>query len=437
MARILFLTPQVPYPPHQGTTIRNYNLIAHLADDFEIHLLSFRHPGDELPANSPLGRFCAVTEVVPAPSRSLLQRAATTLFHPAPDMALRLASREFQARLGMLVERYRYDIIQVEGIEMAPYAHWLTTHPLWRSAQDKEVRPEIPIGRPKLVFDDHNAEYVLQQRAWETDSRQPKRWIAAGYSFIQWHKLQRYELQTCRLADAVVAVSEADQQALRRLDPALDVAVVPNGVDLAYYAAYDRQSDPQAVDYGPHALVFTGKMDFRPNIDAVVWFAREVFPLVRQQVPDAVFLVAGKQPHQRVVELGKLPGVVVTGWVPDIRAYIAAAAVYVVPLRIGGGTRLKVLEALAMGCALVSTPLGAEGFNLEGTDMVAFAEEAPQFAEAVVALLRDPARRRRMGEAGRRFVADHYGWDRIVPRMRRVYEALGVVGEPVAHGVLA
>lgn len=437
MARILFLTPQVPYPPHQGTTIRNYNLIAHLADDFEVHLLSFRHPGDELPANSPLASFCAVTEAVPAPSRSLLQRALTTLAHPSPDMALRLASPEFQARLGMLVERYHYDIIQIEGIEMAPYAHWLTTHPLWRSAQHKEQRPEIPIGRPKLVFDDHNAEYVLQQRAWETDSRHPRRWLAAGYSFIQWHKLRRYELQTCRLADKVVAVSEADREALLRLDPTLDVTVVPNGVDLAYYGAYDRARDPQAVDYGPHALVFTGKMDFRPNIDAVVWFAREVFPLVRQQVPDAVFVVAGKQPHQRVVELGELPGVVVTGWVPDIRAHIAAAAVYVVPLRIGGGTRLKVLEALAMGCALVSTPLGAEGFDLEGKDVIAFAEDAPAFAEAVVALLRDPDRRRRMGEAGRRFVTDHYGWDRIVPRMRRVYEDLGVVGEPVAHGVLA
>ena len=121
----------------------------------------------------------------------------------------------------MLLERYRYDLVQIEGIEMAPYSLWLVQHPLWRSAQQKENRPEIPIGRPRLVFDDHNAEYVLQQRAWETDSRNVKRLHAAAYSYIQYHKLQRYERQVCQRCDRVIAVSDADRQALLRLDPNL------------------------------------------------------------------------------------------------------------------------------------------------------------------------------------------------------------------------
>ncbi len=426
MARLLFLTPQVPYPPHQGTTIRNYNLIAQLAADYQVDLLTFAQEGDEPPENSPLARFCSEVASVPAPRRSLAQRAVTTLLHPAPDMALRLASNEFQARLGMLVERHRYDVIQLEGIEMAPYGLWLTHHPLWRSARVKEDRPEIPIGRPRLVFDDHNAEYVLQQRAWETDVRRVRRWHAAAYSFIQQRKLRSYESQICRQVDKVIAVSEADRQALLQLDPTLDVAVVPNGVDVAYYGAYDRANDPQPPDYGPHALVFTGKMDFRPNIDAVTWFAHEVLPLIRQQVPDARFVIAGKQPHPRVVALGELPGVTVTGWVPDIRAYIAAAAVFVVPLRIGGGTRLKLLEALALRSAVVSTHLGAEGFAFPNAEVIAFADSAPDFAEAVVTLLRDPDRRRSMGEAGRRFVEADYRWDKIIARLQAVYNALGV-----------
>lgn len=434
MARILFLTPQVPYPPHQGTTIRNYNLIANLAANYELHLLSFRQPGDEPPDNSPLPRYCQIIETVPAPRRSTWQRALTTLFHPAPDMALRLASEAFQSRLGMLLERYRYDVIQIEGIEMAPYALWLLNHPLWRSARVKGNQPDIPIGRPRLVFDDHNAEYVLQQRAWETDVRKLTRLHAALYSFIQWRKLCRFERQVCQQVDRVVAVSDADRNALRRLLPGLSVTVVPNGVDLAYYTAYDRQRDPHPPDFGPHALVFTGKMDFRPNIDGVLWFVEKILPLIQEQVPDVHFVIVGKEPQQRVLQLAANPAVTVTGWVPDVRPYIAAAAVYVVPLRMGGGTRLKVPEAMAMGCAIVSTRLGCEGFpldELEAGDVAALADTPAALAQAVVDLLNDPPRRRRMGQAARRFVASQYGWKAIVPRLKAVYEELGVVARSI------
>lgn len=427
--RLLFLTPQVPYPPHQGTTIRNYNLLANLAGDYEIHLLSFQHSADNPPDNSPLPHYCAVTEAVPAPApRSLLSRAVKTLASPAPDMGLRLASRTFQARLGMLLERYRYDVVQIEGIEMAPYGLWLVQHPLWRNAQQKDNLPTIPIGRPRLVFDDHNAEYVLQQRAWETDRRKLGRLHAAAYSLVQWDKLRRYERQICQHSDRVIAVSEADRNALLRLDPTLNITVIPNGVDLDYYAVYSRERDSQAPDYGPNALVFTGKMDFRPNVDAVTWFARDILPLVRQQVADARFVIVGKEPHPRVQELAELDGVTVTGFVPDIRAHIAAAAVYVVPLRMGGGTRLKVLEAMAMRSALVSTRLGCEGFPLTDDRETLFADDAETFARSVIALLRDPARRARLGEASRQFVEAHYGWQAIVPKLKIVYHELGVNG---------
>ena len=426
--RLLFLAPQVPYPPHQGTTIRNYNLMANLAEDYEVHLLCFQQEGDDPVGNTPLPRLLTVVDSTPAPKRSTTRRAITTVTSRLPDMALRLASDTYQTRLGALLEQYRYDIVQIEGIEMAPYGLWLANHPLWRSARVKENLPGIPIGRPALVFDDHNAEYVLQQRAWETDVRRPARWHAAAYSAIQVNKLRRYERQICQQADRVVAVSEADRDSLRALDPSLNITVVPNGVDLDYYAAYSRERDSQAPDYGPQALVFTGKMDFRPNIDAVVWFANEVLPLIQRAEPETRFVIVGKEPHPRVQELASRPGVTVTGWVPDIRAHIAAAAVYVVPLRIGGGTRLKVLEAMAMRSAIVSTRLGCEGFPLDGQEIIIFADDAPAFADATVALLRDPARRARQGEAGRLFVEANYGWSAIVPRLRAVYDTLSSNG---------
>lgn len=426
--RLLFLAPQVPYPPHQGTTIRNYNLLANLVDDYEVHLLCFQQEGDDPVDNTPLPRLLHRVDSTLAPTRTTRQRAISTFTSALPDMALRLASATFQTRLGALLEKYRYDIVQIEGIEMAPYGLWLANHPLWRSARVKENLPGIPIGRPALVFDDHNAEYVLQQRAWETDVRRPTRWHAAAYSAIQVNKLRRYERQICQQADRVIAVSEADRDALHALDRTLDITVVPNGVDLDYYAAYSRARDSQAPDYGPQALVFTGKMDFRPNIDAVVWFADHVLPLIQREEPEARFVIVGKEPHPRVQDLASRLGIAVTGWVADIRAHIAAAAVYVVPLRIGGGTRLKVLEAMAMRSALVSTRLGCEGFPLDGREIVTFADEAAAFAAATVALLRDPTRRARQGAAGRRFVEANYGWSAIVPRLRAVYDTLSSNG---------
>ncbi|RME44144.1 MAG: glycosyl transferase family 1, partial [Chloroflexi bacterium] len=219
--KLLFLTPQLPYPPHQGTTIRNFHLLAGLARDHEIALLSFANPAESVDA-TPLPDLCYRLETVPMPpARPLTQRLVTTLTSPQPDMALRLPSRQFLERLEAWVQDETFDVIQVEGIEMGPYALALR--------QGRRLST-----RTKLVFDDHNAEYVLQRRAFLTDVGQPTRWPAAGYSLIQWLKLRRYERLVCQAADRVVAVSETDAEALRRLMPGLRPAIVPNGVDVNF-----------------------------------------------------------------------------------------------------------------------------------------------------------------------------------------------------------
>ena len=176
-------------------------------------------------------------------------------------------------------------------------------------------------------------------------------------------------------------------------------------------------------------MVFTAKMDFRPNVDAVLWFAQEVLPLIRQEVPEARFWVVGKDPHPRLAPLADDPGVRLTGWVEDVRPFIAAAAVYAIPLRIGGGTRLKVLEAMAMGKAIVSTTLGCEGFDLVPGQELVIADTPEVFARAVLALLADPERRARIGRAARRFAGSRYDWRMIVPRLERVYETQDIKHE--------
>ena len=409
--RILVLTPQLPYPPQQGTAIRNYNLIAHLAARHRLHLLSFRQEGDELASDSPLFRHCQRIETVPAPRRTLGQRLLTTISSPLPDMALRLASRAFQQRLAALIAEETYDVVQIEGIEMAPYGLWLRAWPRFAS-----LTP-----RPRLVFDDHNAEYLLQRRVFETDARRPRRWAGALYSLIQWQKLSRYETHVCQQADGVAAVSEADAAALQRLVPGLHPAIVPNGVDLQFYNDQIPMTKPQDVVIGHWPLVFTGKMDFRPNVDAVLWFADEVLPGVRAAQPEAHFVVVGQKPHARLDPLRQREDVTLTGWVEDVRPYIASAAVYVAPLRMGGGTRLKLLEAMAMGKPIVSTSLGCEGFDVADGQELRVADAPEAFAAAVLELLADETQRARLGRTARRFVEAHYGWEAIVPRMEELY----------------
>lgn len=417
---ILILTPQFPYPAHQGTTLRNYNLIAGLSQRHQVHLLSFGDPVES--RDTPLHSLCASVQIVPAPQRTTGQRLKGLFFSRLPDMAQRLPSAQFRSALADTLERLDPDIVEVEGIELAQYLFQVTEN---RHAS-QQTRAAM---RPLVVFDDHNAEYVLQQRAFETDLGQlrhlgrawPRRLVGAAYSLVQWRRLTGYERRACLVADRVVAVSDADANALRGEIPGLDPVVVPNGVDVALYTAALPPGEIPA-QFRVNDLVFTGKMDFRPNVDAVLWFAQEVLPLIVAQEPDAHFWIVGKDPHPRLAPLGANPAVTVTGWVDDVRPYIAAAAVYVIPLRIGGGTRLKVLEAMAMGKAIVSTVLGCEGFDLKfGRELVA-ADTPADFAAAVLALLGDPECRNGLGRAAHDFAAENYDWRSIVPLLEQVYE---------------
>ncbi len=396
--RLLFLTPQWPYPPRKGTTLRNFNLIKGLAARHEIDLLTLVESQAELAAPTPLHALCRRVDGMQVPRRSLALRARDTLLSPWPDMALRLWLPQFAARLQQWLAGGGYDVVQVEGIEMARYMEF-----------------QIANCKLQMVFDEHNCEYVLQQRTFETDARQPRHWLGAVYSFIQWQKLRRFEARACRAASRVIAVSEADAQALRRLVPNLDVAVIPNGIDLSTF-----NSPPSSVNLGDFSLVFTGTMDFRPNVDAVLWFAAQVLPQIVAQQPNTHFYIVGQRPHPRLAVLRGNPAITLVGAVEDVRPYLAGAAVYVVPLRMGGGTRFKILEAAAQRCAMVSTRLGCEGFPVQDGRELILADTPAEFAAAVVALLRDPARRAQLGQAAFA-LAEAFDWQKIIPALEALY----------------
>jgi glycosyltransferase involved in cell wall biosynthesis len=268
------------------------------------------------------------------------------------------------------------------------------------------------------LFDNYNAEAALQHRIFEVDLRTPLRWHAALYSFIQWRRLIAFETHVCAQADHVLAVSGLDAQLLGALKHETPVSVIPNAIDVASYRLDGTPDDLLARP----SLVFTGKMDYRPNVDAALWFAAEVLPRVQSQVPEAHFAIVGQKPHARLAPLHNRPDITITGAVDNIRPYIAAADVYVVPMRMGSGTRFKVLEAMAMERAIVSTTLGAQGLDAESGSHLLVADTPAAFADAIAALLNDDARRASLGQSAIKLVSEGYDWGRIVPRLEAIYE---------------
>jgi sugar transferase (PEP-CTERM/EpsH1 system associated) len=399
--RILLLTPQRPYPPHQGTTLRNFNLIKELAKRHTICVLTFLEPDQEPQKSDPLAKLCQWVDTVPVPRHDHRLRLWQMLTTRRPDMSWRLWSPAFNERLALRLREAAFDVVEIEGIEMAPYL------PVIEAAQPK----------PMIIYDAHNAEWILQKRAFTTDIKTPARWLAALYSWVQWRRLYRYEAYLMQRVDHTVAMSAPDKTALRQISPTAPITVVPNGVDFGAYHQF--RSVPIKFD-----LIFTGKMDFRPNIDAVLWFGQEVLPIIQQKRPGVTFAIVGQRPHPRLDVLRHNPGITITGYVEDIRPYIAGATVYVAPLRVGGGTRLKLMEAMSMGKAIVSTSLGAEGYPVANGQELILADEPDSFAQAVLHLLDNPQRRKELGQAGQALVQANYDWEILIPRLEQIYEGL-------------
>ncbi len=445
--KILILSPYPPYPPHGGGTMRIYQLVRGLAARHDLTCLSFAPDVAAEQALAPLQRVCRVVTVRGPLARSLPRRAWTTLVSPLPDMALRNTAPAYATALRALLATEQFDIVQAESIEMAGHLLGVknyelrvqnTSHSLGSS--NTTQNSQLLTFNSKLVLDQFNAEYVLQKRAALTSLRAGLRLpkhapdlksnamgIAGGaYSLAQWRKLKRYEAFVMCQCDAVLAVAEADRGTLLGLAPEATIGVVPNGVDTAYFSgaamAHDRVG---ALAFRVPTLVFSGTLDFRPNIDAVTWFVREVLPRIRERQPDARLLVVGKRPAAALQRLADEGALLLTGEVSDVRPYLAGAAVYVVPMRIGGGVRLKLLEALALELPVVSTNMGAEGLaGLRAGEHCLIADDAATFADATLRLLDDPALGRRLGVAGRTLVCQRYDWSVIVPQLEALYQEI-------------
>ncbi|MCY3936104.1 MAG: glycosyltransferase [Chloroflexi bacterium] len=392
MGKLLLLLPALPYPPRQGAALRNWGMIQALHDAGHELCLLCAAAGEIAPE---LRERCLEIRCVHIPPRKNWRRLVDWLLRGKADLVERLRQPRFQRELVELLATHSFAAIQLEGLEMTTYL------------------ADLAATNSRLVYDAHNAESALQTSAAMLHQHPVKRW----YSLSQARRLARHEAAVCAQVDVVIAVSEEDATQLRQLAPTAQIQVIPNAIDAGGY-------DVERAEAAVPTLVFSGKMDYRPNIDAVLWFQRAVWPRMRKAHPQLRWQIVGSAPSPAVRRLAADEKIEVTGSVAEVLPYLTASTVYVAPLRMGSGTRLKMLEAMAAGCAIVATPMAAAGLPGAGTAFLA-AETAEEFAKAISSLLQDAPLRAALGAAGRSIVAEQFDWRRIVPLIQAIHEGDG------------
>jgi glycosyltransferase involved in cell wall biosynthesis len=380
--KLLMVTHHLPRPSW-GAGARNLALLRALAQRHDVALLALVDADNPTASDARhLESFVSAVRLVPLPpARNKRLRQASALLTGRSYLLVTHTRPEAQAALDDELAHARYDAVLFESVIVAGY--------------------RLPPGVRRII-DQHNIEFEVLLRAYQQD-RAPLR---RAYDWLEYRQLKPRELARCRAADLVLVTSARERALLERWAPGCRVRVVHNGVDLPPATPGDA-----ATQEVPNRLVFTGTFTYYPNTQAVEYFAERCWHAIRRQVPSATWEIVGRDPPPEVVRLGALPGVRVTGTVPSVAPHLAAAAVAVVPLLAGGGTRLKILDALVAGKAVVSTSLGCEGLDVEPGRHLLVADDPAAFADAVVALLGDPARRAALGAAGRALVEERYQWD--------------------------
>lgn len=385
-----------------GGKIRSYNILRHLAKRHSITFFSF-HAAHENDVHRQLSQIFRQVVLVPLalpPARGVgeMLRYVIHLISAKPYSLLKYCRPVVRKKLRDLVENEKFDVIVCDFILAAGVVPW-----------------KLPCS--KVLFA-HNVEAVIWRRHYEI-AKNP---LWKAISWREWKRMAAAERSYLRKADHVLTVSENDREAFAKFIDPQKVTVIPTGADTDFF-------QPRAETEIPNSLVFVGSMDWLANEDAMLYFVDEIFPLILRRVPDATLCIVGRKPSKRLQNVVScLRNVQLTGLVEDVRPYLAQRAVSIVPLRIGGGTRLKIFEAMSMAKAVVSTSVGAEGLPVRNGEHLLLADDPVGFAECTVRLLRDASLRAGIGQSARRLIEQNYGWAKVSERFGEALEA--VVGRP-------
>ena len=396
--KILWVKAGGLVPPDTGGKIRSYNILRQLAKHHAVTFFSF-YAAHENDIHAELSQVFQRVIKIPldlpaAKSAEELLNYAAHLFSGEPYNLTKYCRPVVRKKLRALLQEETYDVILCDFLVTAGAIPW-----------------DWPC--PKVLFS-HNVEAVIWQRHYEVARN--RLWKAL--SWLEWKRMEAAERRYLQKADHVVAVSENDREAFARfLDPQ-KLTVTQTGADTEFF-------QPSGEKEMPNSLVFTGSMDWLPNEDAILYFADKILPLIRRQVPDVTLCVVGRKPSRRLQDLAsRVPNIQLTGWVEDVRPYVAQRAVCIVPLRIGGGTRLKIFEAMSMAKAVVSTSIGAEGLPVNNGEHILLADDPASFAESTVRLLANASRRTQIGQAARHLVQENYSWATVSKGFAQVLESV-------------
>ncbi|NKB37603.1 MAG: glycosyltransferase [Gammaproteobacteria bacterium] len=407
--KILWLSHLVPYPPKGGVLQRSHNLIKELAKYHEVHLISFiqkdmiesMFPDLETgltEAKSELEKFCGSVELCPIPSElekfGKYRLAIKSLFSRDSYTINWLKSRRFTELVKTSVRENTFDAIHVDTISLAPYIY---------------LFPEA-----KMILDHHNVESHMMLRRAGTDNN----WLRKLYYYQEGLKLQHYEKKICPQFDINVTCSDLDAERLSQIACDVHTVTIPNGVDTDYFIS--KNADKES-----NTMVFAGGLNWYPNAGAMQYFIDHIWSELKQKAPDAKMYLIGKHPKEKFIELSKNDeNFVLCGFVDDVRPYIDRATVYVCPILEGGGTKLKILDALAMGAALVASPEACEGIDVTNEKNVLIAHSPNEYVAHILKLFADKNLGETLGNNGRILMEQGYSYHAIGKEFSSVIEKL-------------
>lgn len=396
---LLWLKTELLHPVDKGGRIRTYAMLRALKRHHRVTYLTLDNGQAAPDAAEKALEYC----------HDLIRIPFTESKRGSPRFWMELAGN-LVSPLPYAVAKYRSDAMR-RAIEDAVRTRGIDVVVCDFLFPSQNVPDRLPC---RTVLFQHNVEAAIWKRHADVRTNAPGK----AYFREQWRRMARFERQECRRFDQVVAVSRNDAEAIEREYGIGHVADVPTGVDIEYFRPAGR------APLEPRNLVFTGSMDWMPNEDGISWFVDDVLPRIHARLPDVTLTVVGRNPPAAIQALASRDSRLrVTGSVPDVRPYMEAAPVFVVPLRVGGGTRLKIFEALAMERALVSTTIGAEGLPLEHGRHALIADSSDDFAQRVIDLLADPAVATRMGRTGAEYVRARFGWDGVAETFAEIVTA--------------
>lgn len=409
--RILYFSSRECWPLNTGARLRDYHLAHQLAQYAEVSYLGLRMHNDPPAETIPLSAGLHAQQIVDKDPSFSPGKLIRGLIGPMPVTLLNCITPRATDALERILTSAAFDSIQLEGVHLLPYV--------------KTIRRLSP--RTAIVCDWHNIESEIMRRYASSTGSLPRRAYASRTAAL----IENMELRLLRECDAHSVASGRERERLLAREPKADITTIGNGVDVAFHTDHAIAAASPASAPGAGHLLFVGSMDYHANVDGAVEFANQVWPLLRQQPAFAQrkFVIVGRKPAPEVVALAQQPGIEVTGTVPDVRVYYRDALAVVVLLRVGSGTRLKILEAMASGVPVVSTRLGAEGIDVTPGQDVLFAETPDEFSRALQSLVDNADLRQRLVSGARRLVSAEYDWPILGKRLlevhRRAAERMG------------